>query len=233
MRVVNRDIEIMGWILEQKFMTVDQVIDVFWIGTESGRKEGYRRLLELQREGCLKRCKSGIYRNLMYLVTASGLKVLRVSGRDRGLSENVDLDYASYKHDVVVTDIRIMFHKWGYRDWASERIVAKHNNLRRVPDGVIYQGDKCFAIEYESTQKSKKRYEDIFLEYELERQIDKVIYVVDTLALFKKLCTMAGSYKKPRFVQFQHLQEKQLNCLLVGVKEQIPLRDLLNTGVQL
>ena len=39
-----RDIEIMGWVLEQKYMTVDQVKRVFWSGVAKSNIEAYRRL---------------------------------------------------------------------------------------------------------------------------------------------------------------------------------------------
>jgi len=233
MRIGKRDIEVMGWMLEQKFLTIDQARRVFWKDTEGGEREAYRRLLQLKREGYLKTSKKSIYRNVLYMVTAEGMKVLRVYERDRGLNENSDLDNACLKHDVVVTDIRIMFRKWGYGDWASERVITRHIALRRIPDGVVYHGGKCFAIEYESTRKSQKRYEDIFLEYELERQIDKVIYIVDTSVLLTTLCAKAASYKKIRFVQFQDLQERQLNSTLVGAGGREALGEILNAEVRI
>ena len=50
-----RDIEIMGWILEQKYMTVEQVKRVFWPGVAKSNIETYRRLSKLQKAGFLKR----------------------------------------------------------------------------------------------------------------------------------------------------------------------------------
>lgn len=231
MMIVKRDIEVMGWILEQKFMTVEQVRRVFWNETEAGKMNSYRRLLKLYGGGYLKRSRSSIYRNVLYLVTAMGLKGLRAVGRDRGLSESADVDSGNYKHDVAVTDIRIMFHKWGYDDWASERVIEAHEKLRRVPDGMVYHRGKGYAIEFESTQKSKSRYEDIFIEYELERKIEGVIYIVDTSVLLAKLCKMASSYLKIRFVHLKHLQEQKLDSVLVSAKAQGTLAEFLNTGV--
>lgn len=232
MKIKPRDIEVMVWILEQKFMTVEQVKKVFWKDTVAGIKNTYRRLWKLQKGGYLRRSRRNIYRNVLYLITAFGLRQLRAFGRYQGLSENLDVDYRSYKHDAAVTNIRIMFHKWGYSDWASERVIAMHHNdLRRVPDGMIYHGGRRYAVEYESTQKSKERYDEIFLEYELERQIDKVIYVVDTPTLLSKLCEKASACKKIRFVRLQHLQEQGLNSLLTSTKSQGSLSDLLERSV--
>lgn len=227
MKIMRRDVEAMGWILEQKFMTVHQVERVFWKGRGEKSIEAYRRLLELQRAGYLKRSKSGIYRNVLYLVSARGLRQLKIFGRDRGLSEVFDVDYASYRHDAMVTDLRIMFGEWGFNDWASERVLSLHKNLRRLPDGMIYQQGKQFAIEYESTQKSKQRYGDIFLEYQMERQIEKVLYVVETPGLLEKLSVEASICKKLRFVRFQDLARDQLHATLISAHAQESLHDLL------
>ncbi len=222
-----RDVEVMGWILEQKFMTVEQVKRVFWKDIKCGSKEAYRRLLALQRAGYLKRSKRSIYRNVLYLVSARGLRQLKVFGRDRGLSEVFDVDYASYKHDVVVTDIRIQLHEWGYTHWACERVLCMHNNLRRLPDGLLQHKGKCFAVEFEGTQKSKQRYGDIFLEYQLDKQIDRVLYIVDTPGLLIKLRTEAAICKKLRFIQFHDFAEHQLNAPVQGAQGQESLADLL------
>ncbi len=230
MKITTRDVEMMGWILEQKFMTVEQVKRIFWKEIESGSKEAYRRLLELQRAGYLKRSKRSIYRNVLYLVSARGLRQLKVFGRDRGLSEVFDVDYASYKHDVVVTDLRILFGEWGFKDWACERMLSLHKNLRRLPDGMIYHNGKQFAVEYESTQKSKRRYGDIFLEYQMDKQIENVLYVVETTSLLEKLSVVASNYKKIRFVRFQDLARDQLSANLISAHAQESLHQILGIG---
>ncbi len=66
MKIVSRDIEVMGWILEQKFMKVNQVKRVFWKDIGEKSIEAYRRLFELQKAGYLKRSKKSIYRNVLY-----------------------------------------------------------------------------------------------------------------------------------------------------------------------
>lgn len=231
MKIVNRDIEVMGWILEQKFMTVEQVERIFWKDVTENSIEACRRLYELQKGGYLKRSRKSLFRNVLYIVTGSGLRQLKAFGRDRGLCEVADVDYSGFKHDVVVTDLRVLFHEWGYTDWMSERIMSKRNDLRRLPDGMIHHRGKYIAIEYESTQKSKDRYRDIFLKYELDEHVDKVIYVVDVPELVTKLGVEAVNYDKPCFVTLHDLQEHQLNAHLKSAGEQNSLHELLERRV--
>lgn len=227
MKIMNRDIEVMGWILEQKFMTVNQVVKVFWRGASEKNTEAYRRLIILQKEGCLKRSRNSFYRNVLYVVTGSGLRLLKSFGRDRGLCDVFDVDYSCYKHDLLVTDLRILFHEWGYTDWMSERILSKRGGLRRLPDGMIHHKGKYIAIEYESAGKSKDRYRDILIKYELDGQIDKVIFIVETPELVTKLSKEAMNYEKLYIVQLEELQKHQLDAQLKNFCERNTLRGLL------
>ena len=151
--LMPRDIEVMRWILEQKFMTEDQIQRVFWKDVSEGTRNVCRRLNVMQKEGYLKRSKKGIYRHVLYLVTAGGIKQVKALGRNPGLGEMHDVDYSMYRHDIAVTDLRILFHELGYREWLSERILTQRNEFRRLADGMIYHRWKYFAVEYESSQK--------------------------------------------------------------------------------
>ncbi len=228
MKITDRDIDLMGWILEQKFMTRKQIRRIFWKGLREKSTEDYRRLGELKKAGYLKASKRGLYKEALYLVAGKGVRQIRDFSRDRGLREVHDADYSNYRHDLVVTDIRIMFHELGYRHWLSERVLFKGNDLRRVPDGVVYHGSKYFAIEYESSQKSKRRYREIFYNYELDNQIGEVIYIVDTPELIQKLLREADACVKLHFVTMEELQKNRVKARLRGMSSECSLRELLD-----
>ncbi len=227
MKITKRDIELMGWVLEQKVMTRKQIRQIFWKDISDKSIEDYRRLNELKKEGYLKTSKKEIYKEILYLVTGKGVKQLRAFSRNRGLCELCDAGYSNYKHDGVVTDIRVMLHKWGYEDWVSERVMARRNDLRRLPDGIIHHRGKYFAIEYEATQKSKSRYREIFYNYELDDSIDHVVYVVDTPELVTKMSELAATCGKIFFVQLEDLEENQVNASLSNEFDQLTLHELL------
>jgi len=205
-QITDRDVAMMQWMLEQKFMDAGQVRSVFWKGAKKGSKEVYRRLGELEKEGFIKRSDRDIFRVLLYVVTKEGLKVLRSMGNTRGLPVLDDVDYSSYRHDSDVTDLRIWFHNQGFTDWVSERVLAKHYSLRHLPDGMLHHDGKYLAIEYETAQKSKQRYREIIYNYELEDQISEVLYIVKSDRLKEKLKERANACEKIRFVTLQELK---------------------------
>lgn len=227
MKITERDVEILSWILEQKFMTERQVGQVFWKGLTDWSREVNKRLNEMRKAGLLKKGRTQVYRSSMYLVTREGVRQLKAFGRDQGLGEVRDTDYADYRHDLVVTDIRMMFHGWGYRDWLSERVLLRRNDLKRIPDGMIFNQGKYIAVEYEASQKSKRRYREIFLNYGFDKQIDKVIYVAATAELTETLLKQGSICRKLHFVLLEDLKKDPMRAKLTGTSGECSLRDLL------
>ena len=229
MKITERDIELMGWILEQKFMTEKQVRQVFWKGTTKKSRNAYKRMNELQKAGFLRTNDKSTYREAIYTVSTKGIRELRAFNRNRGLGETSDVGYTNYKHDSVVTDIRIMFHGWGYTDWVSERVLSKRNDLRQVPDGMIFHRDRYTAIEYESSQKSKHRYREIFNNYEFDRHVDQVLYIVGTPELAEKVSKEASLCSKLYFVSLGDIERDQTSVMLRSDSGMCSLRQLLET----
>ena len=227
MKITDRDIELLGWILEQKFMLEKQVRRVFWKGISQKSCAVSKRLNKLQGEGFLKVNKERMYGSLVYLVTRRGVWQLKEFNRTRGLWEVRDTDYSNYRHDLAVTGIRIMFHEWGYTDWLSERVLLRRNDLRQVPDGMIFHRDRYTAIEYESSQKSKRRYRKIFIDYELDRRVDKVLYIVDTPELAQKISREISAWHKPHFVCLGDIQKDSTNAKLKSLDGECSLKELL------
>ena len=120
-------------------MTERQVRQVFWKGITEKSRNAYKRMNELQKAGFLRTNDKSTYREAIYTVSTKGIRELRAFNRNRGLGNLSDVGYTNYKHDSVVTDIRIMFHGWGYTDWVSERVLSKRNDLKQVPDGMIFR----------------------------------------------------------------------------------------------
>ena len=227
MKITERDIELMGWMLEQKFMVEKQVRQVFWKDITQKSCEVNKRLNKLREAGFLKVNAARMYGSLVYLVTRQGLGKLKEFNRNRGLGEVSDTDYANYRHDLTVTDIRILFHQMGYIDWESERVLSKNTDLGRVPDGMIFNKDKYIAVEYESSQKSKERYREIFYHYELDSQVHKVLYIADTRQRAEKLTREVPACSKPHFVSLGDLQKDQIKTRLKNISAECSLHDLL------
>lgn len=221
----------MGWILEQKFMTERQVRQVFWKGLSQESHEVFRRLRELGKAGFLTTNKK-LSPKTLYLVTRSGASKLKVLDRAHDLGELSDEGNSNYVHDLAVTDIRILFHEWGYTQWLSERVLSKRNDLRQVPDGMIFNNDKYIAIEYESSQKSKRRYRKILLGYELDRRVDKVLYITATQELAQKVLKEVTAWHKPNFVWLGDIQRDHINAKLKSIDGECSLNELLGDRVR-
>jgi hypothetical protein len=198
-QIMPRDIEIMRWIQEQKFMTGKQIRRMFWPGISENSREDYRRLAQLQKASCLKRSKKNIYRDTPYLVRSMGMKQLKAHGHYHGWNELYDVDYSMFRHDI---------------DWISERVLMGRKERRNLADGMIFCGGNYFAIEYESSQKGKNRYKQIFLNYALDQEVKAVIYVLDSIAMAAGVRREAAQYKKIHFTTFQELQDLQLDAML-------------------
>jgi len=134
---------------------------------------------------------------------------------------------SNYLHDLRVTDIRILLFGLGYSHWTSERVLSKYDGLRRVPDGTIFNKGKFTAIEYESSQKSKYRYQRIFLDYELERSIDQVLYIVDTQGLIQKISKEASAGTNIYFVSLEDIQKDLMSARVKDATKECSLQELL------
>ena len=229
MKITDRDIEILGWILEEKFMTERQIKRMFWKGVTEESREAYKRLRELEKEGFLKTDKEKIYQSAVYGISGKGVRLLMKFGRNQGLGESHDLGYSNYKHDLVVTDIRILFHELGYTHWLSERVLSKRNDFRRIPDGMIFYESRYIAIEYESSQKSKRRYKKIFLDYDFDNHLDKVLYITSTPELAQKLLKEAAYYYKLYFVGLEDLKKDGINTRVKNRDNECSLQEFIQT----
>jgi hypothetical protein len=83
------------------------------------------------------------------------------------------------------------------------------------------------AIEYEASQKTKKRYRKIFLNYELDRKIHEVLYIVDSKELVQTLIDEASKYSKVRFTTMAELKKDALNTRITNSKGTTSLYEVL------
>lgn len=231
MKLMPRDLEIMRWIQEQKFMSPDQIRRMFWSGITENSREDYRRLNELRGAGYLKTSKGNIYRQQLYLVTYSGMRQLKTSGYGHGWIEQDAYSFVHYAHDLVVTDLRIMFDQCGYKDWRSERVLAKTKDFRNLSDGMIFHNGNHIAVEFEATQKSQKRYDDIFIDYCFDRDVEGVIYVAATAGIAERICKEGLKWDKFFVTTFQELQTNKLETRCVGKDMGFSLRDYIEERV--
>ena len=178
----DRDYEVMKYILEQKFLSREQITNWFY------KSQGISkvRLWKLMFSGYLKKEPTALSSKDHFLITGLGLRALAERGVN-GIRPASSIDIRFYSHDRTVTDMRLLFENIGLaRDWKSERVLkAEIGSLKKVPDGMFLSpAGKRIAFELELAPKENSRYKKILAGYQ---DVDRVFYVVRGEALFNRL----------------------------------------------
>lgn len=195
----SRDLRLLAWVHEQKFLTYEQAARWFPRGAPNPhaqrsssptagalrrrRREGSgylrERLRKLVHFGYLERVPIFTAPIPAIVLGRQGLAALQAAGRDLGLARLSSIDWKSFEHDRQVTDLRLYFEDQLGGTWTSERALRRAAASRFVPDAHIALRGKVIALELERTRKSTGRYISIIRRY--IRQIlacDAVLYVV-------------------------------------------------------
>jgi len=185
----DRDYEVLRYILEQKFLSREQVTKWFYKSDDVS----YKKLQKLMLSGDLKKEPVVLNSKDHFLITGLGLRALAERGVN-GIRPASSIDIRCYFHDRTVTDIRLLFEDIGLaKDWKSERILKAENGSflsarqtgKKIPDGMFLSpAGKRIAFELELVPKENSRYKKILAGYQ---DVDRVFYVVRGEALFNRL----------------------------------------------
>lgn len=177
----DRDHEVLRYILEQKFMSREQ-IEKWFYKTHYVSKN---RLQKLTFSGYLKKEPVVLSSKDHFLITGLGLRALAERGVN-GIRPASSIDIRFYYHDRTVTDLRLLFENFGLaKDWKSEKVLRSELGALKVPDGVFLSpAGKKIAFELELVPKENSRYKKILAGYQ---NVDRVFYVVRGEALFNRL----------------------------------------------
>jgi len=168
-----------------------------------------RRLVN---QGYLKGEKPGFCDRTLYYVTLKGAKILRDHGMNEALGATKKIDSRTWEHDLMVTDVRIIFEKLlRFSGWISERKLRKELERKKVPDGIIFDGEEVkFVIEVERSLKKKKYYQKIFpqlclREYRGENEI--VLYIAENETDKRWLMKQAKGWERIFFTTIKAVLE--------------------------
>ena len=200
-----RDLEFLRILLEQKYLTKNQILNFIFKGK---RRYGLYRLWKLRRFGFINHI-SGFVREGLYLATVQTYDYFK--SRFVGVPTPVLVpDPRTIFHDLLVTDIRFLFRELGFgSSWTSERVWRIGRSIRLwAPDAVIEVGGDSFAVEVERVQKETVRYEDIFKRYQTDPEIAACLYLADP-KLLPLLLEKAGDCPAIYFASLAELFEKK------------------------
>jgi len=201
----SRDLDFLKILLEQKFLSGDQIRKYFFQGT---KRYGLVRVWKMRRFKFVKRIL-GFHPQGLFLPTERCYEYFKTRFVEVP-APMAKPDPRTVFHDLAVTDIRFLFQRLGFgSSWTSERVWRMGRSIRLwAPDAVIEVGGDAFALEVERVQKETDRYEDIFRRYQQDPEIAACLYLT-TASLFDLLLKQAGDYPRIYFAVLRELFEKK------------------------
>lgn len=179
-RLTDRDYEILAFLLDQKFASLEQLYFRFFDAREKVTDPlpnnlfvTRQRLSKLRQVDLLTTTKVFSEAKSLYLLSPKGLQVFRDRRPHDAYANAVrDIDFRGYEHDTKVNDCRIAIERTGkVMKWISERKIrmqgfesefSAHTLPEEIiPDGIFVssRGERI-AFEIETTPRKKSRYEE-------------------------------------------------------------------------
>ncbi|QDK37979.1 replication-relaxation family protein [Bdellovibrio sp. NC01] len=196
----ERDYQIIEYVLDMKFATVQDVFEKFFkvtLSNEPAKSDEWavRRLQQLSKAGYLKPIHSFSERRKYYLGTVKGYSILEKVKPEADVSKPVKgIDHHTFDHDKKVIEARIILeNQRAATSWISDKKLRSNKDLAgglllsNVPDGLFKTPEgKRIALEVEATTKTKAIYQSKIKKYvSMMRSkdtkvnvFDKVLYVV-------------------------------------------------------
>ncbi len=179
-RLMGRDVEILGFLLDQKFASLEQLYFRFFDVREKvtdplppGLHVTRQRLQVLKRAGLITSQRVFSEARSLYLLTSRGFQIFRSRWPHEAFASAVrSVDFRNYDHDTKVNDCRIAIERTGkVMKWLPERRLRmkgfesefSFSELPQelVPDGIfISSRGERIAFEIETTPRKKARYEE-------------------------------------------------------------------------
>lgn len=162
MIVTKRDLRILWVCHHQKFMTLLQIAKMFFPESRDILHRPMKRVCALVQAGYLKAYMLNILGQRLYVVTREGGRLLKQHQLMDGLRIVEGIETGSLSHDLLITDVRIIFQcLLGVKKWISERTLKKEKRNGKVPDGIMIHDEIRYIVEVERTLKAKRIYERI------------------------------------------------------------------------
>jgi hypothetical protein len=181
-RLTDRDVEILGFLLDQKFGSLEQLYFRFFDGRNKvseplppGLHVTRQRLALLRRAGLIATARVYSEAKSLYLLTSLGYQIF--AGKrplDAFALPAKTVDFRNYEHDTRVNDCRIAIERTGkVMKWICERRIRMKgfesqfswSKLPKdiVPDGIfISSKGERIAFEIETSPRARRRYQDKF-----------------------------------------------------------------------
>lgn len=227
MKLQARDYEILSWLVQMKFMLLDQITSVFFKGCNSHRAP-YRRLLKLMKAGLIETKRVYTESRDLYIPTKKAVKFLMSQNDPYALGLSKDRDFANYSHDKTLIELRVLFRELGIQTWIPERILRSAKPTGSCPDALLVTLNYLYAVEYERTEKKLTRYKEIVERYN-RGNYHAVLFICRAQALVKKIKSIASS-RRFYFMTLEDLTRARENAVFVSWSDGLPVQYLIETS---
>lgn len=201
LKLTPRDWLLMEGLYANTMMSFKQVANYYF--DERAKSTIHNRLTQLEQGGIIKRFKMGrILHHLneteigvVFSLSKMGITLLQEKTPERTLRiEPVPVNTSTLYHDLLLVDVAKKLEKiFPGMNFVSGKLLGLTTIKRkRIPDiiGHWHVTNKMMAIELELTTKSEKRYRQIFTEYRIEKEFEKVLYITGHVSIEEKIKTL-------------------------------------------
>lgn len=232
-RLTERDVDILGFLLDQKFGSLEQIYFRFFDARKNvsdplpqGLQVTRQRLSLLRQAGLVSTVRVYSEAKSLYLLTSQGYQVFQGKRPlDAFTTPMKTVDFRNFEHDTKVNDCRIAIERTGkIMKWLPERRLRMKgfeseyswSSLPKeiVPDGIfISSKGERIAFEIETSPRAKRRYEskrDEFLSVMVGQQplIHRVFWVGSVDRIMSDLRETVGNRKEFVVESYGHFLSK-------------------------
>jgi hypothetical protein len=191
--MTKRDSALIKKIAEIGMLSTKQIGEFFFKGVDI--RTVLRRLRKLEAANLLRRMIGLDTKECLWMVTASGAESSSVEIFKTKWSKNM------VEHDYKLISLRLLLegagiaHSWipehEIRSQVFRKYGMKETKNKLIPDGLIgvlvNKKMESVAIELELTLKDKRRYRNIFNQYQDKKNLHAVWYIVPSNSILKSL----------------------------------------------
>lgn len=177
-KVRPRDMEILKFLLEMKFSSLEEIHVKFFRDTRFGLKSTSLRWVRERVAALIEagfvRAVAGIFKKTLYVATQRSYLYLKNSfGVDKCCRPIQEIDKHTLNHDLTLVQVRLeLEEKSSGLSWISEKYMMDHSQVfagftsEFRPDAIYsIKGNSQIALELELARKSKKRYQEKIKRY--------------------------------------------------------------------
>lgn len=218
-RLTKRDLKILEFVLEMKFVSIEEVYDKFFKikkdGTPSKSDWWARdRVFQLRRLGFLKSISFYTEARSFYVATYKAYYLLLGIYTDRHFCRpSSEIDLRTFYHDWLVTKCRLALEEQGLAtSWVSEKELRSETGIlfglpkRQMPDGIYRdKSNISWAFELEIALKANSRYREKIRLYEKfmnkglktnQKPFDRCLFLCEKETVYEILKRQTLAYGK-------------------------------------